>query len=64
MCRELIHLRSISLIDVSLPGIVYRVLLLNQSLPPRLYIILDLLIYLYTFFRIKIYFVFIMLINL
>jgi len=64
MCRELIRLRSISLIDVSLPGIVYRVLLLNQSLPPRLYIILDLLIYLYTFFRIKIYFVFIMLINL
>jgi len=28
-CVELIHLRTISLFDVSLPGIVYRVLLSN-----------------------------------
>jgi len=44
-CVELIHLRTISLIDVSLPGIVYRVLLSNQYLSPRLNIILNLLIY-------------------
>jgi len=30
-CVELIHLRTISLIDVSLPGIVYQVLLSNQN---------------------------------
>jgi len=41
-CVELIHLRTISLIDVSLPGIVYRVLLSNQNLSRRLNIILNL----------------------
>jgi len=44
-CVELIHLRTISLIDVSVPGIVYRALLSNQNLSPRLNIILNLLIY-------------------
>jgi len=46
-CVELIHLRTISLIDVSLPEIIYRVLLSNQNMSHRLYIILDLLIYLH-----------------
>jgi len=45
-CVELLHLRTISLIVVSLPGIVYRVLLSNQNMLPRLNLILDLLIYL------------------
>jgi len=36
---ELIHLRTTSLIDASLPRIVYRLLLSNQNLPPRLYLI-------------------------
>jgi len=52
---ELIHLRTISLVDVSLPGIVYRVLLSNENLSPRFNIILNLLIYhhfLTMFFRI------------
>jgi len=41
---KLIHLRTISLIDVSLPGIVF--LLSNQNnMSPRLNIILNLLIY-------------------
>jgi len=44
---EVIHLRTISLIDVSLPGIIYRVFLSYQDLLPRLNIILDLLIYLH-----------------
>jgi len=44
-CVELIHLRTISLNDVSLPGIVYQVLLSNQNMSPRLNIILNLLIY-------------------
>jgi len=44
-CVKLIHLRMISLINVSLPGIVYRVLLSNQNLSPRLNIIVILLIY-------------------
>jgi len=43
--RKLIHLRTISLIDVSLHGIVYRILLSNQNLSPRLNISLNLLIY-------------------
>jgi len=44
-CVELIHLRTISVIGVSLLGIVYRVLLSNQNLLPRLNIILNLLIF-------------------
>jgi len=44
MCRTN-SLRTITLIDVSLPGIVYRVLLSHQNLSPRLNIILNLLIY-------------------
>jgi len=46
-CVELIHLRTISLIDVYLPGLIYRVILSNQNMSPRLSIILDLLIYLH-----------------
>jgi len=49
---KLIHLRTISLIDVSLSGIVYRVLSLHQNMSPHLNIILDLLI----FFIFKLYF--------
>jgi len=41
-CVKLIHMRMISLIDMSLPGIVYRVVLSNQNLSPRLNLILDL----------------------
>jgi len=44
-CVEIIHLRTNSLIDVSLPGIVCHFLLSNQNLSPRLNIILNLLIY-------------------
>jgi len=46
-CVQLIHLRTISLIDVSLPGLVYRVILPNQNMSPCLSTILDLLIYLH-----------------
>jgi len=46
-CVELIHLRTISLMDVSQPGIVYRVFLSNHNLSHRSYISLDLLIYLH-----------------
>jgi len=66
-CVELIHLRTISLIDVSPPGIVYRVLLSNKNMSPRLNINLNVLIYRHfktIFFRIRIYFVLTMFINL
>ena len=59
-CVDLIHLRTISLIDVSLPG---TVILSNQNLSHRLNITLDLLICLhfwYMFLRIRIYFVFLL----
>jgi len=46
MCRSNSFV-TISLIDVSLPGIVYRVLLSNQNMSSRLNIISDLLIYLH-----------------
>ena len=44
LCVDLIHLRTISLIDVSLPGTIYRFILSNQNLSHRLKIILDQLI--------------------
>jgi len=44
-CVTLIHLRKIFLIDVSLPGLVYQILLSKQYLSPHLNIILNLLIY-------------------
>jgi len=48
-CVKLIHLRTISLIDMFLPGIVYLILLSNQNLSPHLNTILNLLIYRHFF---------------
>jgi len=44
-CVKLIYLRTIFLNVVSLPGIVYRIILSKQNLLPHLNIILNLLIY-------------------
>jgi len=46
-CVELIHWSIISLVDVSLPGIVDRALCQFKICPPRLNTILDLLMYIH-----------------